>query len=51
MALTCLETVRGLMNSAAAMSRGDDGGKVTRIKRLHVFDVTQTQERTQRAVA
>jgi hypothetical protein len=26
-----------------------DGGKVTRIKHLHVFDVTQTQERTARA--
>ena len=26
-----------------------DGGKVTRIKHLHVFDVSQTQERTPRA--
>jgi hypothetical protein len=26
-----------------------DGGKVTRIQHMHVFDVTQTQERTPRA--
>ncbi len=26
-----------------------DNGKVMAIKHLHVFDVTQTQERTQRA--
>jgi hypothetical protein len=28
-----------------------DGGKVTSIKHQHVFDVTQTQERTARAAA
>jgi hypothetical protein len=28
-----------------------DDGKVTRIKQMHVFDVTQTQERAQRAAA
>jgi hypothetical protein len=29
----------------------DDGGKIASIKAVHVFDVTQTQERTQRAAA
>ena len=29
----------------------DDGGKVRSIKAVHVFDVSQTQERTQRAAA
>ena len=28
-----------------------DGGKVTSIKYTHVFDISQTQERTQRAAA
>jgi hypothetical protein len=28
-----------------------DDGEVTAIRHMHVFDVTQTQERTQRAAA
>jgi hypothetical protein len=30
---------------------GDDGGKVVNNKPAYVFDVSQTQERTQRAAA
>jgi hypothetical protein len=29
----------------------DDSGKIASIRPVHVFDVTQTQERTQRAAA
>ena len=35
----------------AAVMGGDDGGKVVNSKPAYVFDVTQTDERAQRAAA
>ena len=59
---TKVRTFRGWLAAGRVVMKGQqgirivapgeiDGGKVTRIRHMHVFDVTQTQERTQRAAA